>query len=182
MSGIGPVRVKWIYFPLKVQITKIIANNLLQSCGRWTHLGRNITYECLLGQPVSVLSRKNTSFKKDTEKVVLLLVKDLIQIIVKFRAKKLLCMFLSCTKYPIEGHKILCMKTVSYAHLKMERLISGTQFGSWFLKKASRSACFFTLVFACKQKIFAPKFPTFSALSLNYLLWTSGYWHEDLYT
>ena len=43
--------------------------------------------------------RSNISFKKDTEKVVLLQVKNLIQIIFKFRDEKILCTFLSCTKY-----------------------------------------------------------------------------------
>ena len=77
---------KWIYFLLKVQKTKIRANSSPQSCGRWVHSARNIIYECLLSQPLSVLTsfkwsqwwcvknlfhalwwRKNISFKKDTE-------------------------------------------------------------------------------------------------------------------
>ena len=41
----------------------------------------------------------NISFKKDTEKVVLLQVKDLIQIIGKFRAGIILWTFLLCTKH-----------------------------------------------------------------------------------
>ena len=49
--------------------------------------------------------------KKDTEKVVLLQVKGVIQIIVKFRAKRFSCMFLSCTKNTAEGHKKLCRKS-----------------------------------------------------------------------
>ena len=98
------------------------------------------------------------------------------------RAEKLLCMFLSCTKYPFKGRKILCTKAVSYAYLKMKRFISGKQFRSWFLKKVSRSACFFTVVLALIQKKFVPKFQIFSALSLNYLLWTKGYSYQHLYT
>ena len=43
----------------------------------------------------------NISFKKDTEKVVLLQVKGLIQFIVQFRTDKTLCAFLSCIKYPL---------------------------------------------------------------------------------
>ena len=81
---------KWIYFLLKVQKTKIRANSSPQSCGRWVHSARNIIYECLLSQPLSVLTsfkwsqwwcvknlfhalwwRKNISFKKDTEKNLL---------------------------------------------------------------------------------------------------------------
>ena len=50
----------------------------------------------------------NMSFKKDTEKTILLQVKGLLQIIVKFRTEKNLCTFLSSTRHPIwEGHKIL---------------------------------------------------------------------------
>ena len=48
---------------------------------------------------------KNISFKKETEKIVLLQLKGVIQIIVKFRTdKKYLCMFLSFIKHkhPIE--------------------------------------------------------------------------------
>ena len=43
----------------------------------------------------------HSGFKKDTEKVVLLEVKALIQIIVKFRAQKNLCTFLSI-KHPFD--------------------------------------------------------------------------------
>ena len=77
------------------------------------HLGRNITYECLQSQSVSdqvlntvsdvvfkknVQRRNNISFKKDTEieKVVLLQVKNVIQIIIKFRDQKI-CAHFSCT-------------------------------------------------------------------------------------
>ena len=52
------------------------------------------------------------SIKKDTEKAVLLQVKDLKQSIVKFRAEKIFCMFLFGTKYPFKAHKISSMKTV----------------------------------------------------------------------
>ena len=79
------------------------------------HFVRNVNYECLLSQSVSVssnvemqsvmrvyleennLSRNNVSFKRDIEKIVLL--QGSIKIIVKFRAEKLLwALFLSCTK------------------------------------------------------------------------------------
>ena len=73
------------------------------------YLGKNISFECLLSQSVSIpLSfkmqlmilvclkqnskwRNNISFKKDTEKFVLL--QGLIKIIVRFRAEKILCTF-----------------------------------------------------------------------------------------
>ena len=62
------------------------------------HLGRNITHECLLSQLLSVLSsfkcspmmiclKKMFSVEKETEKIVLLQVKGLIHIVVKFRTK-----------------------------------------------------------------------------------------------
>ena len=63
----------------------------------------------------------HSAFKKDTEKVILLEVKGLIQIIVKFRAEKILCTFLSI-KHPFEGHEISIMKTVVL--IKNKRLIS----------------------------------------------------------
>ena len=75
------------------------------------HFVRNINYECLLSQSVSVssnvemqsvmrvyleennLSRNNVSFKRDIEKIIK------IKINVKFRTEKLLwALFLSCTK------------------------------------------------------------------------------------
>ena len=58
------------------------------------------------------LWRNNISFKKDTEKIVLLQVKGLIQIIVKLRAEKSLCTFLSSTKHPFEEHGMLRIKTI----------------------------------------------------------------------
>ena len=53
----------------------------------------------------------HSALKKDTEKVVLLEVKDLIQIIVKFRTGNILCTFLSI-KHPFEGHGISIMTTI----------------------------------------------------------------------
>ena len=41
----------------------------------------------------NVLQRNNISFKKDTEKVVLLQMEEVIQISVKFNAGKVLCTF-----------------------------------------------------------------------------------------
>ena len=54
----------------------------------------------------------NISFKEDIEKVVLLQVKVMIQIIVKFRAEQILCPFLLCTKHHLEGRKIVSTKTI----------------------------------------------------------------------
>ena len=93
--------------------------------------------------------------------------KSLIEVVVKFKAEKILCTFLSCTKHLFEGHKISCTKSISYAYLKMERLISVTRFGSWFLKKVSWCAHFLTMVLACIQKNYVPKFPIFLPLKLR---------------
>ena len=50
-------------------------------------------------------------FKKKIEKIVLLQVKDLIQMIVRFMTEKIyLHISLSSTKHPFEGHDILCTK------------------------------------------------------------------------
>ena len=50
--------------------------------------------------------RNNISFKKEIEKIVSLQVKGLIQIIVKFKNEKYLCMFLSSNtnEHPLEKH------------------------------------------------------------------------------
>ena len=103
---------------LKVKIHTNI-NKLPQSYGRYGAFGKEyLLYECLLSQSVicSILSsfkcssimvclkkmlNGEMSFKKDTEKIVLLKVKDLIHI-VKFRNKKI-CIFLSSvTSHPLE--------------------------------------------------------------------------------
>ena len=44
------------------------------------------------------------SYKKDKENVVLLQVRVFVQIIVRFRAEKILSTFLSCTKHFFEGN------------------------------------------------------------------------------
>ena len=98
------------------------------------HLGRKFTYERLMSQFsqsvfYQILNAVNDDmlnskkmfngeiifhFKKDTRKVVLLQVKGLIQITVKFRAEKNLRTFLvlSYTKHLFEGHEMSCTKTI----------------------------------------------------------------------
>ena len=57
------------------------------------------------------------------------------------------------------------MEAISHVELKMERFSSGTQFGSRYLKKISRSVCSFIVVMlACMQKQYVPEFPVFPAL------------------
>ena len=46
------------------------------------------------------------SCKRDTEKIVLLQVKGLIQIIFKFRTENILCIFLSFTKHHFEEQEV----------------------------------------------------------------------------
>ena len=73
------------------------------------HLGRNVTYECLLSQTVvhQVLNASDGEFKrksywrkrpKKKDKIVLLQVKDLRKI-AKFRAENILSTFASCVKH-----------------------------------------------------------------------------------
>ena len=72
------------------------------------HLGRNVTYECLLSQTVvhqvlnasGVFKRKSYWRKrpKKKDKIVLLQVKDLRKI-AKFRAENILCTFASCVEH-----------------------------------------------------------------------------------
>ena len=38
---------------------------------------------------------------------MLLTVEGFVNIIVKFRAERILCTFVSCTKHPFEGHNIM---------------------------------------------------------------------------
>ena len=94
-----------IYNNLKI---KIICHRVIGNGCIWEEISPMNAYR--QSQSVSVLSsfkcrsmmvvfkktwRDNISFKKKTEKIVLLQVKGLIQIIVKFRTDKYLCMFLS---------------------------------------------------------------------------------------
>ena len=83
-----------------------------------------------------VLWRNDISFKKDTEKIVLLQVKKgLIQIIVKFKGENSLITFLSCPKRTFEGKwcEKWCMKYCArkgWSSFEDERPISGTRLGS----------------------------------------------------
>ena len=109
----------------------------LQICKRWVLLGKSITYKCLLCQSVfcrvlngvsdSVFKFKK-SFKKDTEKVVLLQMKGLMQIIVKFSTDFFcvcvcVCVHVSITKYKLnvyfslKGNKLVCFAN-SQSHFR----------------------------------------------------------------
>ena len=74
-------------------------------------------------------------FKKETEKIVLLQIKGLIQITDKLRTKKIyLHISLSSTKYPFEEHEILC--TMCRYTLKSNKLkVNGSP-------KENKLACF----------------------------------------
>ena len=61
---------------------------------------------------VNVWWRNNNSFKMIRNKLLLQVKVIINSIIVKSKAEKVLCTFVSCTKHPIEGHEILCTKTV----------------------------------------------------------------------
>ena len=126
---------------------------------RWMYLGRNITHEFLLSQSVSVLSsfkccyphwcwccskktwRNNISFKKETEKIMLLQLKGLIQIIVKFRTEKNICAHfchphqtqtsswmswgtrqILCTKYCVACSSLKTTELIVYISLKESKL------------------------------------------------------------
>ena len=94
----------------------------------------------------------HSAFEKNAEKVVLLVVKGLIQIFVKFRAEKVLRTFLSPNILLMRGIKYWLRKQL--CSFENERLIhSITQFGSWFLKKISQGTCFFTAVHACTRSL-----------------------------
>ena len=92
------------------------------------HLGRNISYECLVNQSVlhqvkmklvMVYLKENNReikfhLKKGTEKVVLL--QGLIEIVVKLRAENFFYAFISCTKHSFEGHKILWIERIVWQY------------------------------------------------------------------
>ena len=61
---------------------------------------------------VNVWWRNNNSFKMIRNKLLLQVKVIINSIIVKSKAEKVLCTFVSSTKHPIEGHEILCTKTV----------------------------------------------------------------------
>ena len=97
----------------------------------------------------------HSAFKKDTEKVVLLEVKGLMQVIVKFRAEKILFMFL-LIKHRFEGHEISITKTYNCAHLKMKGSFHSASYTIWFMiseKKISQDARFITVVHACTESL-----------------------------
>ena len=118
------------------------------------HLGRNTTYQWFLGQSVNVLSRfnavwdgvfkikplswrNNILFKQNTENVVYI-------ITCKSRLdtnycqvqgwKNLMHVFLM-HQISFSREQNIIQENDSYAHLKKEKIISGTHSGSWFLKK-----------------------------------------------
>ena len=131
------------------------------------HLGRNTTDQWFLNQSVNVLSRvnavwdgafkikrlswgNNISFKQNTENVVYI-------ITCKSRLdtnycqvqgwKNLMHVFLM-HQISFSREQNIIQENDSYAHLKKERIISGTHSGSWFLIKKSSGAHFFTVVLA----------------------------------
>ena len=99
----------------------------------------------------------------------------MIQIIIKFRAEKILSTFLSYIKPPFEGRKISCTETISYAHLKMESK-AHFRYTIWFMiSEKSITRCTFLHCGAhmhqkfqqgIKKKICVPKFPIYSAFRL----------------
>ena len=86
--------------------------------------------------------RNNISFKKETEKIVLLQMKGLIQIIVKFRTVKYLRMFLlSNTSILLEGHTLIIVHHILWS--------SCTRFREWLVsvsQKTQNISCNVSLV------------------------------------
>ena len=109
--------------------------------------------------------RNNISFKKDSEKIVLLQVKVLTKIFVKLRTEKILCIFLSSSKY--WAPKRLCNNTLKrnelkvYISLKENKLkffqIAKVQVHDLvhdFFKKVRKGAHFVTVVVhACPKSL-----------------------------
>ena len=127
----------------------------------------------MLAESVSPCSMKfHSTFKKDdTEKVVLLEVKGLIQIIIKFRAEKSLCTFLS-SNILLRGMKYLLQKQL--CSFENERLVSFS-YTIWFMisEKISQGVRFFTVAHACTKSLNEAYKNSFSPYIT--LMWTSGY-------
>ena len=111
--------------------------------------------------------RNNISFKKDIEKVVLLQAKCLKEIIVKFKAEKILFMFPSFSKHPFPIRKISCTiayllskkeKLKIYISLKGKKLVcSAKSWGSLqvhdLVNEVSQGAYFFAVVQTCTKSL-----------------------------
>ena len=116
-----------------------------------------------------IWGRNNISFKKDTDKEVLLQVKDLVQLFV-FRAAKTFSTFLSSTSshsnpHPFEGPKILSMKMMVQQYSEKEQIESLYDF--W--KKMLWGVRFFTVMHArtkSLKKDCIPEFPILLAFRL----------------
>ena len=84
------------------------------------------------------------------------------------------------------GRTIPFTKTISYAHLKIEMLISGTWFGPWFLKDVSRGALSFTVLLECVKKEKKHRYQNVQFFSLHttfiHRYDTNIYWYEHVYT
>ena len=94
----------------------------------------------------------HSAFANDTEEVVLLEVKGLIKITVKFRAKKnVLCTFLS-PNVLLRGMK--CWLRKQLCSFENEKLISFSC-SIWLIisEKILQDACFFTVVHACTKSL-----------------------------
>lgn len=108
-----------------------------------------LSYEVL--KRTCFMEKYNISFKKHTERVVLLQVKEKVDTNYRqVQGWKILRTFPSCTKHFFEGHDDTRTQLCSFEN---EKLISRTWFGSWFLKIVSRATCFFTLVHAFTKNL-----------------------------
>ena len=76
---------------------------LPQSYGKWMHLQRNITHECLMNQSVSIFEWINIS--EDRKDCVITSESLDTNYFHKFRTKKNLCTFLSSTSHRLRGRQ-----------------------------------------------------------------------------
>ena len=119
----------------------------------------------------------HSAFKEDIEKVVLLEVKALIQIIVKFKAEKILCTFLS-PSILLRGMKYRLQKQL--CSFENERLISFSYKIWLMISEKNITRCTFLHRGVCmhqKSQQCIPKI--ISALKITFM-WTSGFnWYEN---
>ena len=119
----------------------------------------------------------HSAFKEDIEKVVLLEVKALIQIIVKFKAEKILCTFLS-PSILLRGMKYRLQKQL--CSFENERLISFSYKIWLMISEKNITRCTFLHRGVCMHQKSQQCIPKIISVLKITFMWTSGFnWYEN---
>ena len=87
------------------------------------------------------------------------------QIIVEFRAAKISCIFLQCTKHRFEGQEISCTKTTVYQHSKKSIVLFPWKVINWHVLQKNKAI--FTYVVRFINSAQAANFVVMFTKSLN---------------